>query len=163
MRKTSGSLKLEKRSENKQAKPNLYRHSSLGILPSTIAIGSGLYLDDPYDDLMKMRRESGAVKSNKVHHNGPGIIGLRQPQSSTTPNTSHRSEFSTLTQNRNGNVYTPTRGTNNYKTHSDAMPLRPCVPIESFHYNCIIIIIFFIFNHENNCYNCFVNIERIND
>jgi len=72
---------------------------------------------------MKMRRESGAVKSNKVNHNGPGIIGLRQPQSSTTPNTSHRSEFSTLTQNRNGNVYTPTRGTNNYKTHSDAIPL----------------------------------------
>jgi len=123
VRKTSGSLKLEKRSENKQAKPNLYRHSSLGILPSTIAIGSGLYLDDPYEDLMKMRRESGAVKSNKVNHNGPGIIGLRQPQSSTTPNTSHRSEFSTLTQNRNGNVYTPTRGTNNYKTHSDAIPL----------------------------------------
>ena len=112
MRKTSGSLKLEKRSKTKPTKPNLHRHSSLGILPSTIAIGSGLYIDDPYDDLMKMRRESGAAKSSKVHHNGPGIIGIRHPQSPpTTNNTSHRSEFSTLTHNRNGNVYTPTRGT----------------------------------------------------
>jgi hypothetical protein len=114
VRKTSGSLKLEKRSKSKPTKPNLHRHSSLGILPSTIAIGSGLYLDDPYDDLMKMRRESGVAKSSKVHHNGPGIIGLRHPQSpttSTTNNMSHRSEFSTLTHNRNGNGYTPTRGT----------------------------------------------------
>ena len=120
MRKTSGSLKLEKRSKSKPTKPNLYRHSSLGILPSTIAIGSGLYIDDPYEDLMKMRRESGAAKSNKVHHNGPGIIGIRHPPQSppTTNNTSHRSEFSTLTHNRNGNVYTPTRGTaKNGKTY----------------------------------------------
>ncbi len=30
---------------------------------------------------------------------------------------------------------------------------RPCIPIDSFWFNCLIAIIFAYFNRKNNCYN----------
>ena len=60
---SSSSEELDKKLNfsKKKRKPgkSLLRHSSLGILPSSIAIGSGMLVDDTsYEDLARMRRES---------------------------------------------------------------------------------------------------------
>jgi len=65
VRKTSGSLKLERRPMSNKAKPSLIRHSSLGILPSSIAIGGGFVYDDHYIDAAKRRKEASAKPSRQ--------------------------------------------------------------------------------------------------
>ena len=67
VRKTSGSLKLERRPMSNKAKPSLIRHSSLGILPSSIPIGfgGGFVYDDHYIDAAKRRKEASAKPSRQ--------------------------------------------------------------------------------------------------
>ncbi len=45
---------------------------------------------------------------------------------------------------------------NKAKSPFEHVKVRPCVPIESFCYNRLIVIIFAYFNCKNNCYNCII-------
>jgi hypothetical protein len=60
VRKPSGSLKLERKSKpSNETKLTLSRHSSLGILPSSLSMGGGgFYFDDSnFQELAKKRME----------------------------------------------------------------------------------------------------------
>ena len=107
VRKSSGSLKLDKKPKSVK----LHRHSSLGILPSTIAIGSGFYLDDLYDEeICRARREQVGKGSKTQPHNGPGILWpLQSGSCSNTPHTL-RSEIFLHRQVHGNGQNTPTRG-----------------------------------------------------
>ena len=70
VRKPSGSLKLERKSKNSnKPKSKLSRHSSLGILPSSLPMGGGgFYFDDSnFQELAKKRKE--AAKANRAGTN----------------------------------------------------------------------------------------------
>jgi hypothetical protein len=58
VQKTSGSLKLEKRSKPKKPDAALIRHSSLGILPSAVGFAGGVFYDDHYNDFAKKKKDS---------------------------------------------------------------------------------------------------------
>ena len=108
VRRSSGSLKLEKSSKPKPAP--LHRHSSLGILPSTIAIGSGLYLDDLYDEeLSRAKRDQVGRGHKSPHYSGPGICG--PIQSSSCSNTPHTFRPEIFLHRQGSGHNTPTRGT----------------------------------------------------
>ena len=56
-----------RRPMSNKAKPSLIRHSSLGILPSSIPIGfgGGFVYDDHYIDAAKRRKEASAKPSRQ--------------------------------------------------------------------------------------------------
>ena len=61
----------EKSKVKNLSKKSLLRHSSLGILPSSIGIGSGILIADAYQDRTKIRRDSTrSVKCNSAARPG---------------------------------------------------------------------------------------------